>query len=87
MVYLFLYRIIDTFFQTAYILLFIRVVLSWIPHNRYNTIIEFIYKVTDPILNPFRDIVPSYKLGIDLSPLFAFLALGMVKQLVYMLLF
>ncbi|RAP38796.1 hypothetical protein DID80_02155 [Candidatus Marinamargulisbacteria bacterium SCGC AAA071-K20] len=87
MVYALLYRILDTAFQAAYIILFIRILLSWIPHDRYHPVIEFIYKVTEPMLSPFRDIVPTYKIGIDLSPIFAFIAIGIVKNLVYFLLF
>jgi len=87
MAYLFLYRIIDTFFQALYIVLFIRIVLSWIPHDPYHPILQFIYNVTEPMLKPFRDIVPTYSIGIDLSPIFAFIAIGVVKKLIYFLLF
>ena len=87
MVYMLLFKILDTLFQAAYILLFIRIALSWIPHDEQHPIIQFIYNTTVPILRPFRDIVPSYKIGIDLAPIFAYIAIGMVKKLTYFLLF
>ena len=62
-----------------------RVLLSWIPHNPYNTIIQAIYNLTDPMLKPFRNMVPVS--GLDLAPLFAFIALSIVKQIVFRLLF
>jgi uncharacterized protein YggT (Ycf19 family) len=45
-----------------------------------------IYQFTDPILKPFQNIIPPYKIGIDLSPLFAFIALSIAKKLLLMLL-
>jgi len=59
--------------------------MSWIPHDRHHPIIEFLYKITDPMLKPFQDLVPAHRLGIDLSPIFAFIALGLIQKLIYML--
>lgn len=82
-----IYQIIEFVFQALNITLLVRVLLSWFPHNPYHPIVEFLHKVTDPILRPFQDIVPPHKLGgIDLSPLFAFIALGLIKKLLYMVL-
>ena len=64
----------------------IRVILSWIPHDRYHPIVDFIYQTTEPILSPFRDIIPSWKVRIDLSPLFAFFAIRMLEKFVYFIL-
>ena len=63
------------------IVLLIRIVLSWIPHNPYNQAIRFLYKITDPVLNPVRKLSPPFK-GIDFSPIIVFLALGILKQLI-----
>lgn len=80
-------QVVQWIFQIAYFALLIRVILSWVPHNRFHPLIDFIYRVTEPMLRPFQDIVPAYKLGIDLSPLFAFLALSIIKRIVLALLF
>lgn len=63
------------------IVLLIRIVLSWIPHNPYNQAIRFLYKITDPVLNPVRKLIPPFK-GIDFSPIIVFLGLGILKQLI-----
>ena len=83
----YLIKLLDTGFQALYILLTIRILLSWISRDRYHPIVDFLYKVTEPILAPFRDIVPSWKIGIDLSPIFAFIALGIVRKLIFGLIF
>jgi len=87
MVYELLYRTLDILFQSLYFALMARVLLSWIPHNPYNSIIQTLYQVTDPLLRPFQNIIPSYKIGIDVSPILAFLALGFVRKIVFQLLF
>jgi YggT family protein len=82
-----LYKFIDIFFQFLYMALMARVFLSWIPHNPQSAIIQFLHQVTDPILRPFQDIVPSWRIGLDLAPLFAFFAIGIVRKLLLQLLF
>ncbi len=57
----------------------IRAILSWVNPDPYNPIVQFIERVTEPFLAPFRRLIPSYKIGIDLSPLFAILFLYFLK--------
>ncbi|NDD66546.1 YggT family protein [bacterium] len=71
---------IDRLFQCLTILLLIRVILSWIPHDPFNRIIAVIHQLTDPILNPIKQFLPPLG-GIDLSPLVAFFILDMIKTL------
>lgn len=87
MVYLLLYKILNFTFQALYLALIVRVLMSWIPHDRYHPVMNFIYSITDPILQPFQNIIPSWKLGIDLSPILAFFAIGIIRDLVFTLLF
>ncbi len=63
------------------IALLIRIVLSWVPHNPYNQVIQFLYKITDPVLNPVRKLIPPFR-GIDFSPIIVFIGLGIVKKVV-----
>ena len=60
-------------------LIVIRALLSWVSPDPYNVIVQFIYKVTEPILAPFRRLVPAYSIGIDLSPVFALLAIWFAR--------
>ena len=78
--------IIQILFQITYFALIARVFLSWIPHDRYHPIIEKLYAFTDPILDPFKRLIPAQKIGIDISPIFAFIALNLLESVLYRLL-
>lgn len=75
-----LYTLIKTAAQLAHISLFIRVILSWFPHNRYHPFIDVIYRVTDPMLLPFQRLIPANRMGIDLSPIFAFIGIQILES-------
>ena len=65
----------------------IRAVISWLNPDPYNPIVQFLTRVTEPVLRPLRKLVPTWKLGIDLSPLIAilliyFLEIAVVDTLV-----
>jgi len=68
-------------------LVIIRALLSWVSPDPFNPIVSFINAVTEPILAPFRRIIPSYKIGVDLSPVFALLFLWFLKLFVVNTLF
>ncbi|MDD4100716.1 MAG: YggT family protein [Candidatus Cloacimonetes bacterium] len=52
------------------ILIFARVILSWIIQDPYNPIYRFLYSITEPVLGPLRRIIPSGML--DFSPIVAY---------------
>lgn len=60
------------------LVLIARIVLSWIPHNPHNPTITILYKITEPILEPVRRVIPSIG-GIDISPIIVFIALSFIK--------
>jgi len=65
----------------------IRALLSWVNPDPYNPIVQFLTRITEPVLRPLRKLVPAYRLGIDLSPLIAiliiyFLEIAVVDTLV-----
>ncbi len=68
-------------------LIIIRALISWVNPDPYNPIVRFLYKTTEPLLQPFRRIIPSYTIGIDLSPIFAIIAIWFVKLFVIKTLF
>jgi YggT family protein len=80
---------VDALFLVYIILIFVRILLSWIPRIPYNptlsAIINFIHEVTDPYLNLFRRILPPVGGGgfaLDLSPIIAIFVLFIVRALV-----
>jgi YggT family protein len=65
----------------------IRALLSWVNPDPYNPIVQFLTRITEPVLRPLRKLVPPFRLGIDLSPLIAiliiyFLEIAVVDTLV-----
>jgi len=52
----------------------IRIVLSWIAPNSYNPITALLTTLSEPVLRPFRRVVPSIG-GLDISPVFALVLL------------
>lgn len=60
-------------------MIIIRALLSWVNPDPYNNIVRFLYSVTEPLLTPFRRIVPVYSMGIDFSPIFALVAVWFTK--------
>ena len=69
---------INILFEIFNILLIIRIILTWLPHNRYHPIINIIYNITEPILVPFRNMINPIG-GIDLSPIIVFFLLRLVQ--------
>ena len=73
-------------FNVIYFVLIVRIILSWVNADPYNEIVRIIYKVTDPILLPFRRL-PLQMGGIDFSPIVAFLVLSVVRSFVVNILY
>jgi len=73
--------IFDIFLTILYWLILIRAVISWVNPDPYNQIVQFLYKVTEPVLEPIRRILPfSLRFGIDISPIIAFFAIVFIKS-------
>ena len=72
--------IINLLFKLYGTLLVFRIVLSWVPHNDRQPLIQKLYMLTEPYLDLFRALPLSFG-GIDFSPVLAFFALGIIKEL------
>ena len=58
-----------------------RALVSWVNPDPRNPIVRFLVLVTEPVLRPFRKLVPPHKTGgLDLSPLLVILLLQFVKN-------
>ncbi|GJP52245.1 hypothetical protein CLOM_g11381 [Closterium sp. NIES-68] len=63
-------------------LLLVRVLLSWFPNIDWERQpMQAIRDMSDPYLNLFRNILPPFFGALDLSPMLAFLVLGMLTSL------
>lgn len=70
------------FFTILIWIMIIRILLTWFPNiNWYNQPFRALKDTTDPILEPFRKIIPPLA-GIDFSPIVAFLALEILREII-----
>lgn len=72
---------INILFQIYTLMLFGRILGSWIPEIQETKAMQFIAFYTDPYLNLFRGIIPPLGM-IDISPIFAFLALQFLQWII-----
>lgn len=59
---------------TYFVLIIARVLISWLAAQSRHPLIPLIYQLTEPVLRPIGRLVPPLG-GVDLSPLFALIAL------------
>jgi YggT family protein len=59
---------------TYFVLIIARVIVSWFANQSRHPLIPLIYQLTEPVLRPINRLLPSFG-GVDLSPLFALIAL------------
>lgn len=60
-----------------FFVILIRVILSWVAPGNYNPVTALIATLSEPILRPFRRLIPSIG-GLDVSPIFAIVLLQAV---------
>jgi YggT family protein len=61
--------------------------VSWVSPNPYNPIVQFLRRVTEPVLEPIRRLLGRYQTGIDFSPLVVILIIQFVQRVILPLLF
>lgn len=76
-------RTINLLFYFYYILLIIRIFLTWLPSiDWYQQPYAWLRSVTDPFLNIFRGIIPPIGGVLDVSPVLAIILLQIVQGIV-----
>lgn len=55
-----------------------RALISWVNPDPWNPIVQFLDRVTEPVLSPIRRRM-GWRMGIDLSPLVAILAITFLQ--------
>jgi YggT family protein len=69
--------------QLLWFLILARIILSFLPNiDSGHPIARFIHSATEPVLAPFRAILPSTRIGIDFSPMLAFFVIDLIFRLV-----
>ena len=59
----------------------VRVISSWLPSGPFSPWVRWSFTLTEPLLAPLRRIIPPIR-SIDITPIVAFFAIGIVESLV-----
>jgi YggT family protein len=62
-------RIVELALNVYFWIIIARALISWVSPDPYNPIVRFLYRVTEPVLRPIRNLLPTYSIGLDLSPM------------------
>jgi len=74
-------QIVDIVLTVYYWLILVRALISWVSPDPFNPIVQFLYRVTEPVLEPVRKILPAgMRMGLDISPIIVFLAIFFLKS-------
>ena len=78
--------VISWLFQIYIFLILIRVLLSWINVDPYrpavdHPLIRLLERVTDPVLEPLRRLIPPIGGRVDVSPVVALIILEIVRRI------
>jgi YggT family protein len=66
------------------LVILVRALISWVSPDPRNPIVQFLVRITEPVLKPLRRLVPPQKLGgIDLSPVVAIVVLEIAKYALF----
>lgn len=76
-------HIIGLIFYFYYVLIIIRIFLSWIPSiDWYQQPFSLIKSIVDPFLNIFRGVIPPIGGMLDISPIIAIILLQILQGVV-----
>ena len=68
-------------FTVLRIAILVRVIASWLPVSPYSPWIRWSFTLSEPLLRPLRRVIPPFR-SIDITPIIAFFALGILEALV-----
>ena len=75
-------QVVSVVLQVYSYVLLARALISWIPNlDPYNPIVQFLYQITEPVLEPIRKLVPPLGGMIDISMLIAFFGIMILQQI------
>ncbi len=73
--------ILASIIQLLALAILVRALLSWIRPDPYNPIVRALNSITDPIIEPLRQIIPRMGM-IDITPMVAIIGLGIMGRAV-----
>jgi YggT family protein len=78
-------RVLEVLLTIFYWLILVRALISWVNPDPSNSIVQLLYRTTEPVLEPIRRFLPVS--AIDLSPIIVFLAIIFLKSFLISTLF
>ena len=69
------------FLKIFFFALIVSVILSWVAPGSHNPAAQLVHQICEPLLAPIRRFLPNLG-GLDISPIFAFIALNLLDMLV-----
>ena len=73
-------EIIRIVFSLFELLILARILISWFPIDPYNPIVQFLHRVTEPILAPIRRLLPPTGM-FDLSPMVVLIGAVLLQRI------
>jgi len=73
--------IVSLLFDLYSFILLARVLSSWFQVDPYNSLVQWLYRLTEPLLAPIRRFLPPAGV-VDFSPVVAFILIIVAKQVV-----
>jgi len=73
-------KIIDIALSIYMWIIIARAVISWVNPDPYNQIVQFLYRVTEPVMAPVRRWLPMGGMGIDFSPIVIILVIFFLQS-------
>ncbi len=73
-------KVLDIVLNIYMWVIIVRALISWVNPDPYNPIVQFLYRVTEPVLAPIRRLIPTYATGIDFSPIIVFLIIMFLQS-------
>ncbi len=61
------------------ILVFARVIISWMGRGSTHPLVLLVYRLTEPVLAPVRSILPSFG-GLDFSPVLVLIGIQVLER-------
>jgi YggT family protein len=70
--------VVSMLLTVMYWLVLVRALISWVNPDPYNPIVQFLMRVTEPVLEPVRRLLPP--LPIDISPIIVFFVIMFLQR-------
>jgi len=74
-------RLLNDLLGLYSLVLLARIILTWFPNvDRSNQIVNFLYQITEPVLEPVRRTIPPLG-NMDISPIVVFVGIRILQSL------